>query len=232
MARFISYSQEFEDIIIYVVLKDYVKKGMYIDVGANDPIKFSVTKLFYDIGWSGINIEPLDDMCELLAAERPRDINLCMGAGAKVDVMKLAVAQMGSTFALDIQNKMGEKLFYIEKPILPLSLIYDRYCTNKEVHFCKIDVEGFEKEVLQGIDFQKMRPWLFIIEAAEPGTDIPSYEKWEYILLDNDYEFAFDMGINRYYVAKEKRFLKDKFEKIGKFLKENECYIMNMIRVN
>lgn len=34
-----------------------ISKGFYIDIGTNDPYFFSVTKAFYKIGWSGINIE-------------------------------------------------------------------------------------------------------------------------------------------------------------------------------
>ena len=53
----ISYSQNYEDIYLWRLLQD-VHHGFYIDVGAFDHQKDSVTKLFYDRGWSGINIEP------------------------------------------------------------------------------------------------------------------------------------------------------------------------------
>ena len=76
--RYESYAQELEDIILYVALQD-VDEGFYIDIGANDPIEISVTKFFYDRGWSGINVEPLRSKCALLENERPRDINLCIG---------------------------------------------------------------------------------------------------------------------------------------------------------
>ena len=53
----VSYSQNFEDVMLWRALKD-VENGFYIDVGANHPAIDSVTKLFYENGWSGINIEP------------------------------------------------------------------------------------------------------------------------------------------------------------------------------
>ena len=34
------------------------RTGFYVDVGAADPVNLSVTKWFYDLGWSGLNIEP------------------------------------------------------------------------------------------------------------------------------------------------------------------------------
>ncbi len=50
--RFYSYAQEYEDLILYVVLKN-VHQIFYIDAGANDPTNMSVTKLFYDMGGMG-----------------------------------------------------------------------------------------------------------------------------------------------------------------------------------
>ncbi len=229
--RFVSYAQEFEDLFVYLLLKDYVKIGNYIDVGANDPIQFSVTKAFYDMGWSGINIEPLPDMCALLEAERSRDVNLCLGVGEKEGVLNLRVAGMRSSFAQDVTEKMsGEN--ELQKSIVPLQMIYDRYCSSDtEIHFCKIDVEGFEREVLLGIDFRRLRPWVMVVEATEPGTMIPCHEKWENILLSNGYEFAFANGINRYYVAEEKSFLKDEYKKLGSFVQENVIVKNQLMRV-
>lgn len=105
--RFISFAQEFEDLIIYNVLKDYVSKGTYIDVGANDPVHFSVTKIFYDMGWNGINIEPLDDKYELLMHERPRDINLCVGLGKEEGELRMALSNMGSSFNPEVQAQLN-----------------------------------------------------------------------------------------------------------------------------
>lgn len=52
-----SYSQHGEDIIFVFLLKG-LKKGFYVDIGANDPEIISNTKYFYDRGWNVINIEP------------------------------------------------------------------------------------------------------------------------------------------------------------------------------
>ena len=43
---FISYAQNFKDVILWRVL-NHVKNGTYIDVGANDPVADSVTNAFY-----------------------------------------------------------------------------------------------------------------------------------------------------------------------------------------
>ena len=78
MNELISYAQNREDVYINWLLSGK-NKGFYVDVGANDPVHDSVTKFFYDRGWSGINIEPINEHYKNLTKERPRDINLQIG---------------------------------------------------------------------------------------------------------------------------------------------------------
>jgi hypothetical protein len=52
----VSYAQNYEDILLGRALRK--SEGFYIDVGANHPVFHSVTKLFHDRGWRGINVEP------------------------------------------------------------------------------------------------------------------------------------------------------------------------------
>jgi hypothetical protein len=72
-----------------------------------------------------------------------------------------------------------------------------------EIHFLKIDVEGFEGEVLQGMDFGRWRPWVLVIEATLPGRRETSHETWEHLVTGQRYRFAWFDGLNRYYVAEE-----------------------------
>src|SRR5215470_8338736 len=88
MAVFVSYAQNFEDFMLWRALGD-VKNGFYVDVGAADPDEDTVTRAFYDRGWSGINIEPLDDYFEKLKRRRPRDVNLKVATGRESGVQTL-----------------------------------------------------------------------------------------------------------------------------------------------
>ena len=55
---FISYAQNFEDIMLWRAL-GHVSGGFWIDVGAADPDTHSVTRVFSERGWCGVNIEPI-----------------------------------------------------------------------------------------------------------------------------------------------------------------------------
>ena len=67
----------------------------------------------------------------------------------------------------------------------------------------KIDVEGFEKKVLEGANFKKYRAMLIIVESTEPNSTIENFIEWEFILLDNDYIFCYADGLNRFYLSSE-----------------------------
>lgn len=102
------------------------------------------------------------------------------------------------------------------------------------IHFCKIDVEGFERNVLEGVDFTLHRPWVMVMESTFPTTNIPNHEKWEYILLRNNYHFVYSWGINRYYIdsCNEKNYtsLKENFSKID--IENPTCELYKVVKCN
>lgn len=193
-----TYAQDKEDIIIAELLKD-VKKGFYVDVGANSPTIFSVTKAFYELGWSGINIEPLPDKYIELCVDRDRDINLNIGIGNTKGTMTLYIEGMCSTLSGKVVSDNGLQ----DKPTMQIEVdtltnVIARY-NPLEIHFLKVDVEGFERQVLEGYDF-RVRPWVICMESTKPNTEIPCYEEWEHILIDHGYALKKAHGINRFYV--------------------------------
>jgi len=213
--RMLSYTDPGEDVVLNFVLRD-LKDVFYIDIGANDPWFGSVTKWLYSSGrGKGINIEPLKREYSLLCKDRPKDVNLNIAVGSEECEMILYSNFGLSTFIKDytlIENKPANRFSPIKVPVTTLKLICDKYLEkNQEVHFLKIDVEGFEKQVLLGSDFKKFRPWIIMLEATKPCTRIPTYAEWENILIENDYVFAKQYDINRFYVSKEKSFLQDRF---------------------
>jgi FkbM family methyltransferase len=204
---FISYAQNYEDVMLRRAFKD-VKAGIYIDVGANDPVIHSVTKAFYDAGWRGINIDPVSEWFEKLQYDRLHDINLQLAVGAdkgEVDffeVVGTGLSTLDESIAKKHVQEHGFELKSYEIPVVTLTSICEQY-PYPEIHFLKIDVEGGESCVLQGLDLKKIRPWVILVESTLPLTQIESYKGWEHFLTGAGYHFVYFDGINRYYVANE-----------------------------
>lgn len=221
LKKFISYSQYFEDLILFSLFYD-IKNGFYIDIGASDPNELSVTKAFYIRGWYGINIEPLPDKYQTLVNYRNRDINLQIGAGEKEENSSLYLLGTGSTTS----NKYVKgNIASINITIYSMKNICKKYIPKDvDIQFCKIDVEGGERSVLLGYDFKNYRPKIFCIESTEPGSYNFTYNLWEEILFKNDYSFAYQYSINRYYIDNRVKLLRERFiiaDELIKIYKKN-----------
>lgn len=198
-----TYSQNREDVILYSLFTD-VSKGFYVDVGAGHPTEDSVTKLFYNLGWRGINIDPIKKIHNLLQEDRPRDINLNIGLSNKKSKLKFReYANYGqSTFASSMKKEYEDSIEKQQKytdyevDVNTLSNVLMEH-KIKEIHFLKIDAEGLEYEILEGNDWNKFRPEVICIETNHMVKD------WRPILNNNNYIEIFNDGINGYYVSKE-----------------------------
>jgi hypothetical protein len=110
-----------------------------------------------------------------------------------------------ATSDAEIANQYRQQGLEVEEIVVPVRRL-DSLCAEfaeQQIHFLKIDVEGFEREVLLGMDFQKWRPWILIIEATRPNSQQTQYQSWEPMLIENQYCYAYNDGLNRYYVAQE-----------------------------
>ena len=214
---FISYAQNFEDVMLWRALKD-IERGFYIDVGAWSPDFDSVTRAFYEAGWTGINIEPNSQFYSELVSRRQSDINLDL-AVSDVEGQKTMyfVENPGlSTLCASIAEKHRKAGWRVEsRPIQvqTLARIWEKYVSKTQhVHFLKVDVEGAEEAVLLGNDWEKHRPWIVLVEAMQPMEPVPAHQQAEAILVNGGYVFAYADGLNRFYVAEEKSELLDSFQ--------------------
>jgi FkbM family methyltransferase len=211
------YAQFYEDYILGYVFKDQ-KSGFYVDVGANDPDESSVTKYFYLAGWRGINIEPIPELVEKLNKSRPEDTNKGVAISdrpGQLTFYKGVKASGLSTLSPKIaaaHRAKGFEFTTIRIPVTTLNAVLDEHAKDRpEITFMNVDVEGFEKQVLSGIDFKRYHPRVIMAESTAPLTEVATHQVWESILIGNGYIFAIDDGLNRYYVHGSEESLLPKF---------------------
>jgi FkbM family methyltransferase len=198
-----SFSQNFEDVYIYRAFRE-VPEGFYIDVGAFDPVVDSVTKLFYDLGWSGINIEPGPLFPRFKS--RTRDINLPRAVTAQEGEILFHYNASDPGTSTTVASNNVDDASSIDSYIvtsMTLEHVVRDYAADRHIHFLKLDIEGAEWDVLQSTDWNSVRPELLIAESSLPYTNIRRDAGWADHMKSFGYHEVFFDGINTYYLREE-----------------------------
>lgn len=200
---FISYAQNFEDVLLWRALQD-IEQGFYIDLGAWSPVDDSVTAAFYEAGWHGINIEPNPELYAELSEKRPRDINLDVAISDTEGTTQLLLGNNTglSCIAESAQAHDSITTRSVDVSCTTLnSVVAVHLPPNQPVHFLKIDIEGMESAVVNHTNWYDFQPWIVVVESTKPMSMTPDFEAWEPALIAAGYEFVYSDGINRFYVA-------------------------------
>ncbi|MGH6856535.1 MAG: FkbM family methyltransferase [Methylocella sp.] len=204
----ISYAQNFEDVMI-ARLFDAGYRGFYVDIGAARPDLHSVTRHFYDQGWSGINVEPTFRFYPLLCEARPKDINLPCAVGNNpglatfYEIPKFAE---NSTLERPVADRLAATELATtrhEVEVVRLVDLCDLHVKERTIDFMKIDVEGGELGVLQSADWERFRPRLLIVEATVVNSKEENWQIWEPILTAANYHKVWFDGLNNFYLREE-----------------------------
>jgi FkbM family methyltransferase len=205
--RPLSYAQNMEDYHLDVAFGGS-GKGRYIDIGGGHPVAGSVSFWFYHCGWSGIVVEPQPELAALHRRLRPRDtlVEAVIGrTSGEAEFFRVDRLHGLSTTVRGNAEAAGQHGVGFETMKLPSISLADLCRTYQidAVDFLKIDVEGAERDVLEGADWSACRPRVVVLEAVTPLTNTPAWSDWEPLLLGKNYQFALFDTLNRFYVAAE-----------------------------
>lgn len=201
---FTSYAQNFEDVMLWRAL-GHVQGGLYIDIGAQDPLIDSVSLAFHERGWKGIHVEPVPRYAELLRQQRPYDIVIQAAIGEEPAIQRFYEYSCGGLSTSDpgiaaLHRERGFQFGEIFVACMPLIDIF-KLCAKRDIHWMKVDVEGAEGQVLASWGNSAERPWVVVIESTFPNSRIESHEEWEELLISRGYSCVYFDGLNRYYVS-------------------------------
>jgi FkbM family methyltransferase len=179
-----SYSQYGEDKFIIQFLNERgIKKGNYIDVGANHPTTISNTFGLYKNGFKGYIVEPNKELANLYKYFRKRDMVFQFGLSNEVG---LFVMNISKTPVLSSFNNLDENLIWKKEyiPVLTLDEIDKSLCLN-HIDFLSIDTEGLNYKVLLGATQTLNKTLLLCIEVDNEKDELEVID-----LLCNNNKFS------------------------------------------
>jgi FkbM family methyltransferase len=203
----IAYGQNLEDVLLSRLFPAE-HAGFYVDIGANHPVHCSVTKHFYDCGWTGVNVEP-SGIFDLLRKERPRDVNLNAAVSSRNGTAVLyeyPSQTTDSTLETDVakvNEQDGAACRQREVQSMTLARLCEQHVGDRTIDFMSIDVEGHELAVIASGDWNRFRPRVVMVESTLPHARELTDLAWEPVLLEHRYQFGLFDGLNRYYVREE-----------------------------
>jgi FkbM family methyltransferase len=160
------HGQGLEDMFLLNLFRGHAK-GFFVDVGANDGVFISNTFALYRAGWRGICLEPNPVAFAHLKTNRPGDTCLAIAAGRTRGQARLAW-RPGITEGSRLGQEVGPTDAAIVD-VVPLTELLDAHGAPAEFELLCLDVEGFEMEVLNGLDFARFRPRVVVIEHNSEG---------------------------------------------------------------
>lgn len=166
-------------------LAPYLKKhgGFFIEAGANDGISQTNTLYLERYrGWTGLLIEPVPELAARCRINRPRCmVESCALVASEAESRNISIKYLGLMSQIsDLHDTPSDKHHHdnvvsgfvahggrpytVEVPARTLSSVLDSHHVS-HIDLFSLDVEGYEAQVLAGIDFQRHRPEHLLVEV-------------------------------------------------------------------
>ena len=156
---------------------------------------------------SGIHVEATQAYADLLRKDRPDEIVIqaavsdCHGTLTFYEIPDTGMST-GDPAIADMHRLKG---FSVRQTLVPTITLADilALAGPRDIHWLKIDVEGMEKRVLQGLAVLQNKPWVLVIESTAPNSQISTHGEFEENVLSAGYEFGYFDGLSRFYVLEK-----------------------------
>jgi len=199
----LAYSQEGEDLVLNRLF-DNRHDGIYVDVEANHPLRFSNTHFFYKKGWRGVNIEPNPELHKELQDIRKEDANINLGVSTEegeLDYYMFNEPALNTFSKKEADEYLQKKEYSLIKKIkvevdtLENILSEIPSFKNKTIDFMSVDAEGFDLKVLKSNNFNKNSPTVILVEILGVGKISQVFDNEVYVfLIEKGYDLYLRTG--------------------------------------
>lgn len=164
-------------------LESYVDfdNGFFVEAGANNGQAQSNTAYFArHRGWRGLLVEPIPELAAQCRVARPESIvENCALVASDADGQSIPMTYCGLMSVVEggwsdpeaerAHVETGRQIqslttYRVDVPGRSLSALLDQHGIER-VDLLSLDVEGFERQALEGLDFDRHRPRFILVEA-------------------------------------------------------------------
>lgn len=172
-----SWSQAGEDLSLENILKNFKGEKFYLDIGAHDPNRFSVTRRLYHGGWRGIDIDGNPNYKKKFADFREENefLNVCVGSRDLYEFTIFTEGAISSTnqdWISKFKSEGAEIEAQVSIPGMKLKDLINLPGVPKQIGLINIDIEGADEEALRSIEFENLSidrfPQWLLLETAPP----------------------------------------------------------------
>lgn len=199
-------SQTGEDIVLWDLFRGQ-HDGFFIEAGAYDGTTLSVSYLFEAIGWKGLLVEAIPEACSKCVASRPgsRVVNAALskrGSSGEAAFTVVEGSEWKQLFSYlhatpeHAARTQGCNRRSVRVPLTTLSALLETH--TGPIDFLVLDVEGTEADVLDGLDLNRHRPRVMMIEDNTIGNN-PALDR----AVGAGYTMAGLAGPNRVYIRSD-----------------------------
>lgn len=204
-----SFAQSGEDILAPYFLPG--SQGVYVDVGCNEPVRISNTFNLYLQGWRGINIDANSELISKFKKIRKQDTCICAAVSDGEREVTFYKSKTSAVSTID-KKTLGEwkknwtfdDKDEVKVTTQKLTTILDNNLKpGTTIDLLSIDVEGHDYEVLLGLDLERYRPGVIIVEVHSL-KDIADSKIYNH-LLANGYSMRAYAVMNAYFTDNRRK---------------------------
>lgn len=160
-------------------------RGIYVDIGAHDPLMWSNTKKLAERGWRGLDIDPMPGVAAKFRKHRPRDI--CLEAAIDIGSREKLHYWMFDTEprwnclspSEPVAQRDGQPVRPTSHVAVPIITIGEalRQADLERVDLINIDIEGGEEYILRHWPWERCTPKAICVEVVgKPAAEIATSE--------------------------------------------------------
>ena len=155
------------------------QEGFFVELGANDGVTQNNSLYFERLGWRGLLIEPVPSLCDQCLTNRPDAIVVNCACVEDTSITQIEMTYVDLMSVIKRAKSPHDECEWIERGervqgisaydlVVPAKTLFSviREQQIDHVDLLILDVEGYEKQVLRGLDLDRCKPRFVVVEES------------------------------------------------------------------